>query len=123
MSMRFVVLIHVDESNDAGAPSEAMFEAMEAFRADTSKGQIVDDGGLAPSSTATVWRVGNGDVTQLDGPFSEAKEVIGGFFLVESPSSEAMAIWSRDFVDLHAEHWPGLSLIAEIRQIATPPSQ
>ncbi|WP_456696019.1 YciI family protein [Aeromicrobium sp. P5_D10] len=121
--MRFVVLIHIDESHDAGAPSEAMFKAMEAFRANTSNGQIVGDGGLAPSSTATVWRVGDGKVTESDGPFAEAKEVIGGFFLVESPSAEAMAVWSRDFVDLHAEHWPGLSLLAEIREIATPPSQ
>ncbi|MFI5430048.1 YciI family protein [Aeromicrobium sp. UC242_57] len=74
------------------------------------------------ASSAIAYRVGGGAVTELDGPFAEAKEVIGGFFVVESPSPEAMATWSRDFIDLHAEHWPGLSLMAEIRQIVTPPS-
>lgn len=122
MNMRYVVLIHHDESVDSGPPSEGMMDAMTAFRADTSNARIVDDGGLGPSSSAVVYRVGGGTVTELDGPFAEAKEVIGGFFVVESPSPEAMATWSREFIDLHAAHWPGLSLTAEFRQIVTPPS-
>ena len=42
--------------------------------------------------------------------------------MVESPSPDAMALWIRAFVDLHAEHWPALSFTAEVRQIVDPPS-
>lgn len=120
--MRFLMLIHVDETNDAGAPPDSLIAAMDELRADTAQGYIVDDGGLMPSATAVRVRSDAGRVTMLDGPFAEAKEVIGGFFVVESPSPDGMATWTRSFVELHAAHWPGLSYVAEVRQIATDPS-
>lgn len=120
--MRFLMLIHVDETSDAGAPPDSLIAAMDELRADTSRGHIVDDGGLMPSATAVRVQSDAGRVTMLDGPFAEAKEVIGGFFVVESPSPDAMATWTRSFVELHAAHWPELSYVAEVRQIATDPS-
>lgn len=120
--MRFLMLIHVDESTDAGAPPAALFTAMEAFRADTTRGEIVDDGGLMPSDTALRVQSSQGRTTVLDGPFAEAKEVVGGFFVVKSPSQEAMAQWTRDFVQLHSDHWSGLTFAVEVREIATDPS-
>jgi hypothetical protein len=71
-----------------------------------------------PTADGLRIRTSAGSVTELDGPFAEAKEVVGGFFVVESPSADAMATWARSFVDLHAQHWPELSYTAEVRQIA-----
>lgn len=120
--MRFLMLIQVDESTDAGPPPDSLIAAMGDFRADTSRARIVDDGGLAPRSSALRVQSDAGSVSVLDGPFAEAKEVIGGFFVVESASSDDMAAWTRAFVELHAAHWPGLSYVAEVREIATDPS-
>lgn len=119
--MRFLMLIHVDETRDAGGPPDSLMDAMTTFRADTSTGEIVDDGGLMPRDTALRVQSDQGRTTVLDGPFAEAKEVIGGFFVVESPSPDAMTQWAREFVEMHAQHWPDLSYVAEVRQIATDP--
>lgn len=119
--MRFLMLIQVDESSPAGGPPDSLMGAMTTFRADTSKGEIVDDGGLMPPDTAVRVQSKLGRTTVLDGPFAETKEVIGGFFIVQSPSAEAMAEWTREFVEMHSEHWPDLSYVAEVRQIATEP--
>jgi hypothetical protein len=121
--MRFLMLIHLDDADSGGAPPASMIEAVEAFREDTSAGRIVDDGGLLPPSTGLLVRTGSGQVSVMDGPFAETKELIGGFFVVESPSAESMEGWARGFVQLHAEHWPVLSFVAEIRQIAEPPHE
>ncbi|MET0766110.1 MAG: YciI family protein [Aeromicrobium sp.] len=120
MTMRFLLLVHVDESVDAGGPPDALFRAVETFRADTTHGRWVDDGGLTPSSEALWVRTDGGQATVLDGPFTETKEVIGGFFVIESPSADDMRQWTRQFVELHAEHWPALAFTAQVRQIADP---
>jgi hypothetical protein len=119
--MRFLMLIHLDANESEGAPPDSLIEAVEAFRADTSAGRIVDDGGLLPPSTGLQVRTDSGQVSVMDGPFAETKEMIGGFFVVESPSAESMAGWAREFVELHARHWPALSYVAEVRQIAERP--
>jgi hypothetical protein len=118
--MRFLMLIHEAPSVDAGPPPVALIEAVGAFRADTTHGEWLDDGGLAPVADALRVRTDHGRATVLDGPFAEAKEVIGGFFVIESPSADSMVLWAKAFTDLHAEHWPELSYTAEIRQIVDP---
>ena len=119
--MRFLLLVHVDESVDAGGPPDSLFEAITSLRADTTHGRWLDDGGLAPSSDALRVRTEGGRTTVLDGPFAETKEVIGGFFVIESPSADDMSVWTKAFVDLHAEHWPALAYTAEVREIVSPP--
>lgn len=116
--MRFLMLIHESQDANPGAPSEVLLQAVEVYRTESTTGHIVDDGGLMPPADAVSVRSERGQVTVTDGPFSEAKEVIGGFFVVESGSPEQMAQWAKGFLDLHAEHWPQAEFTAEIRQIA-----
>ena len=118
--MRFLVLIHDETDGDAGPPPASMMDAMAAFRADTRHGELVDDGGLTPPDEAIRVRTSDGRASFVDGPFAEAKEVVGGFFVVESPSRADAAIWSKAFAELHAAHWPGLNFTAEVRQIVDP---
>lgn len=118
--MRYLVLIHEDGPSDAGPPPDALIEAVGALRVDTTHGRWLDDGGLAPATEAWWVRTEKGATSVLDGPFAESKEVVGGFFVVESPSADDMKRWITRFVELHSEHWPRLSYTAEVRQILDP---
>jgi hypothetical protein len=52
-------------------------------------------GGLYPSSTATVVRLKDGDVLTTDGPFTEGKEHIGGFWVIKAPDLDSALEWGR----------------------------
>jgi hypothetical protein len=58
-------------------------------------GSWVFAGGLHPPSTATVVRVHDGDVLMTDGPYTEGKEHIGGFTIVQAPDLDAALEWAR----------------------------
>ncbi len=115
--MKYLVLIHLDE-NAAGEPSEGLMGAMEAHVADHTHARVITDAGLAPSSSAIRVVSQAGNVTTTDGPFAEAKEVVGGFMMIDAATSEDAAAWTKGFVDLHAEHWPELTVVTELRQVA-----
>lgn len=55
-----------------------------------------------------------------DGPFSEAKEVIGGYAVYSVKSKEEAVEFARRFMELHREHWPGWEGETELRQIFDP---
>jgi hypothetical protein len=87
-------LLSVHSVEGAAYPShEAMqkaFEDVEAFNAELQEaGSWVFGGGLFPASTATVVRAQGGDVLITDGPFTETKEQIGGFWVVKAPDLDA----------------------------------
>jgi hypothetical protein len=52
-----------------------------------------------------------------DGPFSEAKEVIGGYAIYDVPTLEEAKAWTRRFLDLHIKHYPGFDCEVEIREM------
>ena len=58
-------------------------------------GAWVFNGGLHPSSTATVVRLQNGDVLTTDGPFAEGKEHVGGFLIIKAPDLDSALEWGR----------------------------
>ena len=115
--MRYVVLIHVDE-NLGEAPPAGLIDAMFAHVADHQHAKVVTDAGLAPSSAAVRVASRDGEVMMTDGPFAETKEVVGGFMLIEAATPEDAVAWTRGFVDLHAEHWPEIEVVTELRQVA-----
>jgi hypothetical protein len=115
--MKYLVLIHVDE-NISEPPSEGLMDAMASYVVDNPHAKLITDAGLTPSSEAIRVAIRSGKVTTTDGPFAEAKEVVGGFMLIDAATSEDAAAWTRGFVDLHVEHWPGLEIDCELRQVA-----
>lgn len=58
------------------------------------EGAWVFGGGLHEASTATVVRVENGEILTTDGPFAEAKEHLGGFWIIEAPDLDAALDWA-----------------------------
>jgi hypothetical protein len=88
----------------------------EAVKAGTIRGS----GGLAPLAQSTRVRLSGGQIKVTDGPFTEAKEVIGGYAEFELKSKEEAIEGAVHFMELHKKHWPGWEGETEVRQIFGP---
>ncbi|HKW03105.1 MAG TPA: YciI family protein [Vicinamibacterales bacterium] len=116
--MRYMTTVFAKENQ--GAPPKALIDAigrlgMEAGQA----GVFVQMGGLLSTASGGRIRQSGGKLTVTDGPFAEAKEVIGGFAIYELASkAEAMA-WAMRFMKLHVEHWPAWEGECEVRAMYT----
>jgi hypothetical protein len=115
--MRFLMMHRLDESvPEAWNPSQEFIERMGGFIQDSlEKGILITGEGVLPSATgALVRKTKNAKVTITDGPFTEAKEVIGGFALINAANrTEAVA-----FAELYTQLFEGLEIEVEVRQIA-----
>ena len=116
--MRFMLLIKHPEDYVAGDVPPALLGAMEEFVGEQArKGVLVDGAGLAPLAKATRVRVARGRISVTDGPFAEAKEVVGGYALCElGTRAEAVAL-ATQFMELHRRHWPEFEGEAEVRPL------
>jgi len=118
--MRFLTMVKSKEP--WSQPPQGLMDAIakigtEAFQ----KGTMVETGGLLPSAMGAKVRLRDGRITVTDGPFSEAKEVIGGYAIFELPSKKEAIEETVKFMQLHKDHWPGWEGETEIRPIFTPP--
>jgi len=95
------------ESAGAVRPPAALMEAIEQLIEKYMKeGVLIDTGGLAPSQQGFRTRLARGQLTTTDGPFSESKEVIGGWAIFEADSKAEALRLTTEFLDLHLKHWP-----------------
>ncbi|MBZ0114387.1 MAG: YciI family protein [Thermoanaerobaculia bacterium] len=97
--MRFMIIVKATKESEVGCmPEEELFAEMATYHEELVKaGVLLDASGLKPTSTG--WRVtysGN-QSTVVDGPFSETKELIAGYTLIQVDSREAALEWSRRF--------------------------
>lgn len=114
--MRFMTLVKSAEAQ--GPPPQALMDAIGKLGEESFKnGTMVEMGGLAPSAASTRVRLAGGKVTVTDGPFAEAKEVVGGYAVFELKSKEEAVEAARVFMELHRQHWPGWEGETEVRQI------
>ena len=116
--MRFLTMIRVDE-NTGQAPSEQLMSDMgQLIEELTRDGKLVSTAGLRPTREGARVRLRKGGrITVIDGPFTEAKEVIGGFAILEAASlQEAVALTER-FVRVHGDDW---DLECEVRPYDGP---
>ena len=88
--MRFVIIRKADEETEAGMmPSEELIAAMGAYNEEMVKAGVMRSGdGLKPSSRGARVKFNGGRPTVIDGPFTEAKELIAGFALVQVGSKD-----------------------------------
>jgi hypothetical protein len=88
----------------AEPPSPDMFEKMGKFVEETTKaGVIVATGGIAPTSEGAIISLKAGDFTVVDGPFTEAKELVGGWALLECRDLPEAIEWSKRFLGVLGE--------------------
>lgn len=94
--MRFMMFVKGDASSESGAlPSKEIIETMDRYNAALVKaGVMLSAEGLHPTSRGFKKRIVNGKATLVDGPFTEAKEVIAGFWLLQVGSREEMVEWA-----------------------------
>lgn len=117
--MRFMMM--VKSAENSGPPPNALMEAIGKLSEDAIKaGTMLGGGGLAPTAQSTRVRLSGGKITVVDGPFTEAKEVIGGYAIFELKSKEEALEATRHFLELHKKHWPGWEGETEVRQIFGP---
>jgi len=119
--MKYLSFIRHPESHRLSPPPAALMEAMGEFAARSRKdGTLVDTGGLLPSKQGFRIRLANGKLTVTDGPFSESKEVIGGWAVLQTESRAEAVRVATDFMELHRRHWPGFEGECEVRPMFDP---
>lgn len=121
--MQFLMLIRIANNADyeegrllPPALDVAMGELIGEW---TQAGAMVTASGLKPPSQGARVRLSRGKVTVTDGPFAEAKEVVGGFFVLEAADRAAAVKMTERFVEVHrAVLGDDFLLECEVRQIA-----
>lgn len=119
--MRFMMMVQANEQSEAGLPpSPEMMAAMGKHTEEMMKaGVVLETGGLLPTSKGARIHLAGGKVSVYDGPFAEAKEVIGGYAIIRATSKEAAIEHGKRFMALHAEVLgPSYESRLEIRQLA-----
>ncbi|HMA01909.1 MAG: YciI family protein [Gemmatimonas sp.] len=95
--MRFMMLLKADKNTEAGLmPDEAILLAMGKYNEQLIKAGVLLAGeGLQPSSKGARVRFSGGKTTVIDGPFSETKELIAGFWMIQVKSKEEAIEWAK----------------------------
>ncbi len=115
--MRFLSMIRVNE-NSGLAPSPQLMEDMGKLMDEMIRnGTLISTAGLRPTAEGARVRQRHGKQSVTDGPFTETKEVIGGYAIVEAKSlAEAIEITKR-FLEVHGSEW---DIECEVRPLAGP---
>ena len=103
--MRFMIIVKATKESEAGVmPPDELFTAMADYHEQLAKaGVLLDANGLQPSSKG--WRIKySGDKrTVIDGPFTEAKELVAGYTIIQVKSREEALEWARRFPNPHMQ--------------------
>jgi hypothetical protein len=114
--MKYLSFIRHSESYRQSSPPQALMEAMGKFiERSLKEGTLVDTGGLLPSKDGHRVRLANGKITVTDGPFSETKEVIGGWAILNADSKADAIRIATEFMELHRKYWPEFEGESEVR--------
>jgi hypothetical protein len=115
-TVRYMSLIKVDPAGvPEGGPSEELQTEMGKLIEEMSKaGVLLDTAGLAPLEQSTRVQLSGGKLTVVDGPFTEAKEFVGGYALMQCRSKEEAVEWAKRFLIIHGDQW---EIATEIREV------
>lgn len=98
--MQFVMLYRPDGGDAAGPSPECAGRVSGLVEEMLCKGVLISLGGCMPTAKGARVRLSEGHSTVTDGPFTEAKEVIAGFSLIQADSREEAAMWARRFMEI-----------------------
>jgi hypothetical protein len=117
--MKFMMIVKHAEKQ--GPPPKPLMDAIAKLAEEAAKtGTMLGSGGLGPTALGARVRLSGGQVTVTDGPFTEAKEVVGGYAQFELKSKEVAIESAVRFMELHKKHWPGWEGETEVRQMFGP---
>jgi hypothetical protein len=117
--MKFMMIVKHAEKQ--GPPPKSLMDAIAKLaEEEAGAGTMLGSGGLGPTALGARVRLSGGQVTVIDGPFTEAKEVVGGYAQFELKSKEVAVESAVRFMELHKKHWPGWEGETEVRQMFGP---
>jgi hypothetical protein len=117
--MKFMMIVKHPEKQ--GPPPKSLMDAIAKLAEEESNaGTMLGSGGLTSTALGARVRLSGGQINVIDGPFTEAKEVIGGYAQFELKSKEVAVESAVRFMELHKKHWPGWEGETEVRQMYGP---
>ncbi|MGW7332774.1 YciI family protein [Streptomyces sp. NPDC054840] len=114
---RFLTMIRINERElpaDTSFPPEFEQRMGALLEEITKAGVMLDTAGLLPTSEATRLSWSGGKISYTDGPFTETKEVVGGYSLSQCKDKAEAIEWTRRFLEIHPAEW---NVSAEVREI------
>jgi hypothetical protein len=118
--MRFMYIVTSPKGHMM--PNPGLMEAINKISdREVKAGRMIDNGGLMPVATGARVKISDNKLSVIDGPFVEAKEVIGGYAIFELRDKEEALAMAKEFMQLHLDHMPGWEGTCEVRAFASPP--
>ncbi|WP_327325513.1 YciI family protein [Streptomyces sp. NBC_01210] len=114
---RYLSMVRINENEMSGEDfpedfNERMGKLLEEI---TKAGVMLDTAGLNPTAEGTRVSWSDGKVSYTDGPFTESKEVVGGYALMQCKDKAEALEWTKRFLEIHPENW---NITCELREIA-----
>ena len=116
--MKILALYKPEQHNP---PTPELITRMNAFIEEMYKaGKLIATEGRKAGAPGMKIRMRKGQLSVTDGPFTEAKEIIGGWAILQAPTREEAVRISKEFMELHRKHWPGFVGESEVRPMFAP---
>jgi len=114
--MRFMIIVKGSKDTERGAkPSQKLADDMAAYHEELAKaGALLDGSGLHPTKKGWRIRYSGTKRTVVDGPFTEAKELVAGYTIIQAKSREEALEWTRRFPNPSVD---GKTAEIEVRQL------
>ena len=117
--MKFMMIVKHPEKQ--GPPPKPLMDAIAKLAEEESKtGTMLGGGGLGPTALGARVRLSGGQINVIDGPFTEAKEIVGGYAQFELKSKQVAVESAVRFMELHRKYWPDWEGETEVRQMLGP---
>lgn len=116
--MQFLSMVRINENGTRRPDEQLMRDMGRLIEEMTAEGSLLDTAGLRPTVEGKRVRLSDGRIRVVDGPFTETREVIGGYAILEAPSLERAIELTRRFLAVHGDGW---ELECEVRQLERGP--
>jgi len=115
--MRFLSMIRIQENTGQVPSKQLMTDMGKLIEELTGTGRLISTAGLRPTAEGVRVRLRRGKLSVADGPFTETKEVIGGYAILDAASKEEAIELTRRFLLIHGDEW---DIECEVRQLDGP---
>jgi len=115
--MRFLSMVRINENAGTQITPKLMEDMGKLMDEMTKSGVLVATAGLRPTPEGVRVKLSKGRTTVVDGPFTETKEVVGGYALLETKTKEEAIEVTKRFLHVHGDEW---ELECEVREVEAP---
>ncbi|HET9818491.1 MAG TPA: YciI family protein [Rhodanobacteraceae bacterium] len=115
--MRFLSMVRINEKSGLKPDERLMADIGKLCKELRDAGVLLDTAGLLPTSEGVRVRQDRGRLSVVDGPFTEGKEVVGGYAILEAQSKQEAVELAKRFVKTHGDAW---TVECEVRQLMEP---